>query len=100
VICFACSSGTRGPVPLTARGNPVASPSEEVDRHEGRPGPPDGSIAECVICLERPKDAMIVHGGTGHVCCCTTCAQELVRTGANCPICLAPIERVIRQYTV
>ncbi|CAB4016503.1 Hypothetical predicted protein [Paramuricea clavata] len=82
MICFACSSGARGHNPTTERGNPVTSPEEEFDWREGRPGPPE-SVETCVICLERPKDATIVHGGTGHVCCCTTCAQELQRTGAS-----------------
>ena len=87
-------------MPLTELGNPVASPEDEMDTNTGRTGPPDNSAGECVICLERPKDATIVHGTTGHVCCCTVCAQELHRRRARCPICRAPIENVIRQYTV
>lgn len=105
---LANSSGERSGITITTRGNPIASPTEEVDVHEGRSGAPsdgrsgapsDGS-GDCLICLDRPKDATIVHGNTGHVCCCTTCANELMRKGARCPICRAPIDRVIRQYTV
>jgi E3 ubiquitin-protein ligase Mdm2 len=99
VLCLVGISGSRSHAALTDRGNPITSPSEEVDVHVGRSGAPDDA-GDCVICLERPKDATIVHGDTGHVCCCTTCAQELHRTGARCPICRAAIDRVIKQYTV
>ena len=78
-------------------GNPIASPSDDVDTNTARPGSPPGNRS-CIVCQERPKDATIVHGTTGHVCCCTTCAQELQRTEDRCPICRAPIDSVIRQY--
>ncbi|XP_028392354.1 E3 ubiquitin-protein ligase Mdm2-like isoform X2 [Dendronephthya gigantea] len=94
--------GTRSPAPVTASGKPISSPSEEVDNNVGATGPPGAQddVGNCVICLERPKDATIVHGTTGHVCCCTYCASELFRRGENCPICRAPIQTVIKQYTV
>lgn len=91
---------TRGIASLTTtRGNPIASPEEDVEEETGRSGPPDDA-GECIICLDKPKDATIVHGLTGHVCCCMACARELLRKGATCPICRAPIDRVIKQYSI
>ena len=88
----------------TTRGHPVTSPVEEEEEEEeeqiGRPGPTPDDAGECVVCLDKPKDATIVHGATGHVCCCTSCALQLQRNGSHCPICRAPIDRVIKQYTV
>ena len=53
----------------------------------------------CVVCMERRKDATIVHGETGHTCCCFACAKDLQARGDACPMCRAPIAAVIRQFT-
>lgn len=53
---------------------------------------------KCIVCISRPKNATIVHGHTGHICCCLSCAYALERRGDPCPICRAPIDRVIKQY--
>ncbi|XP_031567388.1 uncharacterized protein LOC116302283 isoform X2 [Actinia tenebrosa] len=53
---------------------------------------------ECIICTERPKNATIIHGDTGHLCCCWQCAQVVKMRGDPCPICRMPIDKVIRQY--
>lgn len=53
---------------------------------------------KCIVCINRPKNATIVHGHTGHICCCLSCAYALQRRGDPCPICRAPIDRVIKQY--
>ncbi|XP_066914910.1 uncharacterized protein [Clytia hemisphaerica] len=52
----------------------------------------------CVICCSRRKNATIVHGNTGHVCCCISCANTMQQRGDNCPICRAPIDLVIKQF--
>ena len=52
----------------------------------------------CVICLERPKVCTLVHGDTGHLCCCTACAQVIRQRGDHCPMCRMPVDHVIRQY--
>jgi len=54
---------------------------------------------KCIVCINRPKNATIVHGNTGHVCCCLSCAYTLQRRGDACPICRAPIDRVIKHFT-
>ncbi|XP_032239542.2 uncharacterized protein LOC5514038 isoform X2 [Nematostella vectensis] len=52
----------------------------------------------CIICLENPKNATLIHGDTGHLCCCWSCAQVLKRRCDPCPICRSRIDHVIRQY--
>ena len=52
----------------------------------------------CVICLDAPKDAGIVHDGSVHVCCCLKCARELHRQGQSCPLCRQHIEVVLRTF--
>lgn len=54
---------------------------------------------KCIVCYSRPKNATIVHGNTGHICCCLPCAYRLESRGDPCPICRAPIDRVIKQFT-
>ena len=52
----------------------------------------------CLICMENPTDATLVHGDTAHVCCCLGCAQSLRALEQNCPMCRKPIEAVLRLY--
>lgn len=54
----------------------------------------------CVICLSDKKTATIVHGETGHVACCLTCARILKARGDRCPVCRLPIDLVIQQFWV
>ena len=56
------------------------------------------SDPKCIICVEKPRDATIIHGGTGHVCCCHDCAKRLEQRGDPCPVCKQPIQLVIRQF--
>ena len=53
---------------------------------------------KCIVCFAKPKSATIVHGNTGHVCCCLSCAYTLQRRDDKCPMCRAPIDRVIKHY--
>jgi Zinc finger, C3HC4 type (RING finger) len=58
------------------------------------------SIAEdvCVICLCESRTATMIHGDTGHICCCLICARILQARGDVCPVCRLPIERVIQHF--
>ncbi|KAJ7376096.1 hypothetical protein OS493_036859 [Desmophyllum pertusum] len=71
---------------VTEKGNAVAAPEATDDN------------SKCIICMEQPKNATVIHGDTGHCCCCLACAQVLKQRGDPCPICRAPIEHVIRQF--
>ena len=60
-----------------------------------------GEVADelaCVICMENPTDATLVHGSTAHVCCCLPCAQNLKRLEQSCPMCRKPIESVLQLF--
>lgn len=70
----------------TEKGNAVAFPEDTDDN------------SKCIICMEQPKNATVIHGDTGHCCCCWPCAQVLKYRGDPCPICRAPIDHVIRQF--
>lgn len=62
---------------------------------------------ECVICYDRKR--CIVFLDCGHVACCITCTNELMRqrrhgrrtaAARKCPVCRAPISRAVRVYGV
>ena len=52
----------------------------------------------CLICLNEARNATIVHGETGHVACCLTCARILKARGDKCPVCRLTIDSVIQQF--
>ena len=74
--------------PITTSALSVASPRK------------DGSQNCCQLCFNGPKDAVLVHGKSGHQMCCYSCAKRLRRYGKPCPICRRQIQRVIRNYVV
>jgi len=52
----------------------------------------------CLICLTESRNATIVHGETGHICCCLQCARILKHSGERCPVCRFPIDKVIQHF--
>ena len=54
----------------------------------------------CVLCLNAPKEASLIHGNSGHQICCYKCAKKLRRRGKPCPVCRKKISKVIRNYVV
>lgn len=52
----------------------------------------------CLICLTEERNATIVHGETGHIACCLTCARLLKGRGDKCPVCRLPIDMIIQQF--
>lgn len=52
----------------------------------------------CVVCMETERTATLVHGDTGHTCCCLACAKDLQQREQPCPMCRNPIEAVIRTF--
>ncbi|XP_044305806.1 E3 ubiquitin-protein ligase Mdm2 [Varanus komodoensis] len=59
---------------------------------------PISSVEPCVICQTRPKNGCIVHGRTGHLMSCFTCAKKLKKRNKPCPVCRQPIEMILLTY--
>lgn len=51
-------------------------------------------INPCIICYERERNVLFLHGNDGHFICCKECA-----TGqAECPVCRRDVEKLINVY--
>ncbi|KAL2088233.1 hypothetical protein ACEWY4_017061 [Coilia grayii] len=59
---------------------------------------PASCLEPCVICQSRPKNGCIVHGRTGHLMACYTCAKKLKNRNKLCPVCREPIQSVVLTY--
>lgn len=59
---------------------------------------PASCLEPCVICQSRPKNGCIVHGRTGHLMACYTCAKKLKKRNKLCPVCREPIQSVVLTY--
>ncbi|KAG7278582.1 hypothetical protein CRUP_013324 [Coryphaenoides rupestris] len=59
---------------------------------------PDSCLEPCVICQTRPKNGCIVHGRTGHLMACYSCAKKLKKRNKPCPMCREPIQSVVLTY--
>jgi hypothetical protein len=105
-----------GEVSMAQGAPPAVAPEEQVNRNLNAmtlsesgasaassihpPAPPSSTddIALCIVCMEWPTVATLIHGETGHECCCMTCARLLKERATGCPICRLPIEAVIRSF--
>ncbi|KAM5170834.1 E3 ubiquitin-protein ligase Mdm2 isoform 2-T2 [Mantella aurantiaca] len=56
------------------------------------------SVEPCVICQTRPKNGCIVHGRTGHLMACFSCAKKLKKRNKPCPVCRQPIQMIVLTY--
>lgn len=52
----------------------------------------------CMCCEDQVANATLVHGQTGHICCCWDCACICQAEGLGCPICRLPIDQVIMHF--
>eukprot|EP00164_Ancoracysta_twista_P018104 GFYU01031163.1.p2 GENE.GFYU01031163.1~~GFYU01031163.1.p2 ORF type:complete len:245 (-),score=32.25 GFYU01031163.1:213-947(-) len=48
----------------------------------------------CIICFSEPADVGFVHGDSAHVCCCLFCANRVVVSGHDCPMCRRAVDKV------
>ncbi|KAK9704808.1 hypothetical protein RND81_07G012700 [Saponaria officinalis] len=66
---------------------------------ETRRGPTEVvSMSKCVVCWEATVEAASVP--CGHVSCCLSCLQEIKDNHGVCPVCRAPIDRVMKLYGI
>jgi len=54
---------------------------------------------DCVVCMDAPRDAIVVHAGSGHHVCCLACARALAAADRPCPVCQQPIEAVLQYFS-
>jgi membrane protease subunit (stomatin/prohibitin family) len=54
----------------------------------------------CSICLDAKKNMLLLHASEkeGHLCCCETCANELIADNQPCPMCRQPVKQAIKVY--
>ena len=71
--------------------------SSAQDPSDQQPPPPkEEKIGDCVICLDQPIGTVFLE--CGHLACCRTCASSPQLK--NCPICRAPILRILPIFPV
>ncbi|TYZ68257.1 hypothetical protein PybrP1_005293, partial [[Pythium] brassicae (nom. inval.)] len=58
--------------------------------------PSYSGIGECVICFDGPQAAVCVP--CGHNAICMACAEEILDTTCECPVCRHPIRELIKLY--
>ena len=90
-------SSTAGTANRTAISGPVAPNRPLEESVVTQSAAEDADL--CVICMDSPKDATIVHEGSGHNCCCMACARAEQQSGRPCPLCRLPIEMVIKHFS-
>ena len=49
----------------------------------------------CVVCLEQPRDVVLLE--CGHICVCMSCANALPHP-RKCPVCRSSVERVVPTF--
>uniref|UniRef100_A0A8C8RAV2 DM2 domain-containing protein n=1 Tax=Pelusios castaneus TaxID=367368 RepID=A0A8C8RAV2_9SAUR len=69
-------------------------------QQKGRYGtqPTLSSTEPRVMCQSRPKNGCIVHGQTGHLMSCFTCAWKLKKRNKACPVCRETIQMMLLTY--
>uniref|UniRef100_A0A4W2DXS4 E3 ubiquitin-protein ligase Mdm2 n=1 Tax=Bos indicus x Bos taurus TaxID=30522 RepID=A0A4W2DXS4_BOBOX len=59
---------------------------------------PLNATEPCVICQDRPKNGCAIHGKTGHLMACFTCAKKFKKRNKPCPVCRQPIQMIVLTY--
>ena len=77
---------------------PMRRGSTTADAHSETAASVHPAAKPCLCCMENPRDATLVHGGTGHIVCCLPCARILQAQGQKCPVCRLEIDLVIKHY--
>uniref|UniRef100_A0A3B1J8H9 E3 ubiquitin-protein ligase Mdm2 n=1 Tax=Astyanax mexicanus TaxID=7994 RepID=A0A3B1J8H9_ASTMX len=87
------------PSTSSSQGNNSQEDTPELERFNSMEAClPATCLEPCVICQSRPKNGCIVHGRTGHLMACYTCAKKLKNRNKLCPVCREPIQSVVLTY--
>ena len=62
---------------------------------EGEDAEGKDAAVKCSVCLVKVANATLMHGITGHTCCCMPCARVLEQHCLPCPLCREPIAQVV-----
>ncbi len=73
----------------------LRSPPAQLHRRAESTDEDEGS---CVVCLAAPATVALVHGSTGHRCCCPDCAQQLRAAKQACPMCRQPFDQILQVF--
>jgi len=75
---------------------------ESIDPIKESAPPPDTNSVHrhplCMCCYDQVANATLVHGETGHICCCLACGKKCQQQGLGCPICRLTIDQVIQHF--
>lgn len=58
----------------------------------------EGDGDKCIICVLNEKNAVFLHGESGHQVCCFGCASRVKNQDGKCPLCRERIDKVVRIY--
>ena len=75
--------------------SPVSLP---ITQNDSEHVSPDDFKLLCIVCCRNPKNAVLVHGKTGHVVCCYPCGRTLWKKIPDCPVCKRRIDKVVKIY--
>lgn len=54
----------------------------------------------CILCCDRPRNAIFIHGNLSHQACCYPCAKITFNTFHRCPVCNQKIEKIVKNVLV
>lgn len=59
----------------------------------------DTDVADpCIICHVKIRNVLFLHGKTKHLASCTECAEQWITKKKTCPVCMEPVERVVKTF--
>ena len=76
----------------------VTSPYPTLQGDVHRRADSEGDEDACVVCLAAPATTALVHGSTGHRCCCQPCAVQLKNAKQTCPMCRQPFDQILQVF--
>lgn len=65
-----------------------------------KPAPESEEVVDnaCLVCMDRVRNAGLVHGDDVHSVTCLECASTIMNSGGVCPLCRRSVERVLKTY--